>query len=96
MRFRIEHIVVQTDDLGILKQQVKVLERLGEPETLHLVLELQAVGGRVGQDAVDGRVAVLGARDGHDGFEHVPAVFAPDVVAREPPHDEDGLDGFGT
>ena len=40
-------------------------------------------------------MAELGARDRHDGFEHVPAVFAPDRVARQSPHDEDGLDRFG-
>jgi len=91
MRLRIQHPLIQTNHILRLKQQIKVLERLGEPKALHLVVQR----GYFLRDVVDGRVAVLGGRVLVDGDEHAPAGFAPVVVACDAVHVPYGLDGFG-
>jgi hypothetical protein len=91
MRLSIQHPIIQTHNLLVLEQQIKVLERLGQPEALHRVLERGLGLGHV----VDGAIAVLGARVPVHGLEHAPARGAPVRRARQPVHVPHGFDGFG-
>jgi len=92
MGLGVEHPLVEADDVGLGEQEVKVLERLGQPEALHAVLE----PGRVGRHVGDGAVAHLGARVLDDGLEHAPALFLPRRVARDAVHVPDRLDRLGS
>lgn len=37
MRLGVKHMLLQRDKLALRKQQIEVLERLGHPETLHVI-----------------------------------------------------------
>lgn len=40
MGLGVQHIVIQADDVWRCEEQVKVLERLGKPETLHIIVSI--------------------------------------------------------
>lgn len=90
MSLGVEDPLVEADEVGLGEEEVVVLERLGDPEALHLVLD---VGGR-GEDVVDGAVGELGAGGGDGGLEHLPALVHPGGVAGDAVHVPYGLDGF--
>lgn len=91
MRLGIQHPLIQTDDVGLREEQVVVLERLGEPEALHLVLQ----AGLGLRDVVDGAVGKLGAGGLDGGLEHAPALVHPFGVAGDAVHVPYGFYGFG-
>lgn len=91
MRLGIQNPIIQTNNILLRKQQIKVLERLREPETLHLVAKRRFRS----CDVVDGAVAVERRRVFIDGLEHAPAGFAPFGVAGYAVHVPYGFDGFG-
>ena len=88
MRLRVKHPLVQADLVRRREQQVKVLERLGQPEALHVVRE-RGLPGR--GDVVDGAVAGRHRRRRDDGLEHAPPLLLPRRVARDAVHVPDGL-----
>jgi hypothetical protein len=91
MRLGIQNPLIQAHNILRLKQQVKILQRLREPEALHLVVECR----RQLCDVVNRRVAVLRRRVPVNGKEHVPADFAPVHVAGNAVHVPYGFDCFG-
>mmetsp|Transcript_29758 Transcript_29758/g.95700 ORF Transcript_29758/g.95700 Transcript_29758/m.95700 type:complete len:202 (-) Transcript_29758:941-1546(-) len=85
---RVEHPLVQADDLVGGEEEVEVLHRLRQPEALHgVVLHRHRLA-----HILDPRVpprgdpAVL-----LEALEDLPAPLAEDVVARAPPHDGEAL-----
>jgi hypothetical protein len=82
MGLRVEHPLIQANDVWLREEQVVVLERLGEPEALHLVLE----HGLLAVDVVNGAVGNLGARGVDGGLEHLPAFFHPRGIAGDTVH----------
>lgn len=87
---------VQRNDVRGLEEQVKILERLGEPEALHVVLLIPAIALVLGGHIADG--AVAGVRPGRFDYclEHAPTLFLPRWIARDAVHVPDGLDGLGS
>jgi hypothetical protein len=90
MRLRIKHPLIQAPPILTLKQQPRILQRLRQPKTLHLILDDRAAT----RDVVDGAVAVSGAGSVQDGRDHFPARAAPVGVAGYTVHVEDGFEGF--
>lgn len=93
MRLSIQHPLIQTHHVRLAIQQVKILQRLREPETLHRVLLIHLCPLAI--HTPHGAVPDLGARGGDDGFEHCPALFGPDGGAGDAVQVEDGFDCFG-
>src|SRR5690606_29469776 len=82
MRLRIQHPLIQRDNIGRSKQQIKVLERLRQPKALHAVLQVPFRRGALhGRNVADGGVAHLGCRRGYDSLVHAPAFFLPRRIA---------------
>lgn len=82
---------VQVHDRRFTEDEVEILQRLGQPETLHAVALLghrkpHVVHGGVGDGRLRGRV---------DALEHGPRRVLQLLVARDPVEYEDGLDGLG-
>lgn len=90
MGLRVEHPLVQANDARLREQQVVVLERLGEPKALHLVLESRLLA----VDVVDGAIGYPGARGAGGGLEHLPALFHPRGVAGDAVHVPYRFDSF--
>ncbi len=91
MRLRVEHELVQVQDLGLAEDGVEVLQRLRQPEALHLVVLARLLGRHV----VD-----LCARDRGLGMlfdlrKHAPGGVLEGFVAGQAVQDEDRFDGFG-
>lgn len=106
MGLGVQHPVVQADQARVAEQEAKVLQCLGEPEALHVVL----LAGQIFADhqapvvpvlikhfhgADQSGVAEHGADMLDDRLKHGPADAAPVFIARHPPHDEDRLDRLG-
>lgn len=90
MRLGIQYPLVKAYNIGFGIQQVEVLERFGEPETLHRVVFV-----RTGQeDTADGAMAGLGLRRCDDGLEHLPTFLLPGGIARDAVHVPHGFDSF--
>ena len=89
-RGNLQNIVIQTDVVWLGENQVQILESLGQPETLHLVL-LSRHGLTYIEDL---GVAVLGARGLVDALEHAPCNVLQGLVSSNAVHDEDGLEGL--
>lgn len=87
----LQHEMIQADNVGLGVQQVEVLQRLGQPERLHLI-DLRRRGIH---HVVDSGVRDARGRVRLDGLEHVPAALGPVLLAGDAPEDEDGLDGLG-
>lgn len=92
MCLSIQHPFIQADNIRRRIQEIEVLERLREPETLHLI----HVARDLGVDVVDGRVAEFRRGGSDDGLEHLPALVLPDLVTGDTVHVPDGFDGFGS
>ncbi|CAH0373764.1 unnamed protein product, partial [Pelagomonas calceolata] len=98
VRLRVEHVPVQGQrrPLVVLLEQVEVLERLREPERLHLVHFV--VASRAAH-VLHGRVAVRDAQVPVDGREGAPAPVAverpPVLEPRRPRQVEPCLGGLG-
>ena len=91
MRLGVQHPFIKTDLPLLTKQEIEILQRLRQPETLHFVLHFR----RRFRYIIDSAVAVHSRRVVVDGFEHGPADAAPVLVAGYAVHVEDGFDGFG-
>jgi len=87
-----QDVFIQADMIGLGKYKIQILERLSEPEALHLVRVFRDGSAHV----LDSRVAVLGACRLFDVLEHAPRGFLQGLVTCDSVHDEDGLDGFGS
>lgn len=92
MRLGVEHPVVQGHNIGLRVQQVKILERLGRPETLHVIRKGDARGA---VNAINSRMSGTGLHVADDGLPHLPSLFLPDWVTCDPVHVPDRFDGFG-
>ena len=66
--FRVEHVLIQTHELGLAEQQIKVLQRLTRPERFHLVQDSRARC----TDVADGPVREWCATVIFNRSEHVP------------------------
>ena len=73
MRLGVKHPFIQTHNILLGKQQVKVLQSLSEPEALHLVVELR---GRLG-NVIDSGITKLSGRMLINGEKHAPPSFSP-------------------
>lgn len=74
------------------ENQVQILESLGQPKTLHLVLL-----SRHGLTHIeDLGVAVFGASGLVDTLEHAPCNVLQGLVSGNAVHDEDRLEGLGS
>jgi len=90
MSFRVQNPLVQADHIRRRVQQVEVLEGLGKPEGLHLIL-LVGVGP---PHVVDRAVASLSLRVPNDGLKHLPALFLPRLIASDTIHVPYRLNGL--
>ena len=104
MRLGIEHKIIETKHRLLTEDQIKILQRLREPERLHAIgfrrpaLDVSVrVDVAVGHgDVVERGMRDLRARVVRDGAEHAPGGVAEGRVARDAVQDEDGFDGFGS
>jgi hypothetical protein len=107
----IKHPLIQTNHIIPTKHEVKILQRLRRPETLHLIFHIifsrehapshtcyfASSGHRWRNERHVAHLTIrIGcAGRGYDGCEHVPCVLEIGAVASDAVHYEDGLDGFG-
>lgn len=82
MRLRVQHPLIEADDVRLREEQVIILQGLRDPEALHLVAQL----GGFARDVLDGAVGHVGAGGGEGGLEHLPALVLPDCVAGDAVH----------
>lgn len=92
MRLGVENPFIQTNNIRLRKQKIIILERLCDPETLHLVLQNGSFGSHVGDSAV----GILGAGGLDDGLPHGPTLVHPRWVSGDSVHVPHGFDGFGS
>ena len=94
MKYRSKHlqnVIIQTNKLRLGKDEIEILERLRQPKTLHVVCL-----GRIDiSDIIDRRMREFRSRVFFNIFEHAPCGILERLVAGDPVHDEDGLDGLG-
>lgn len=93
MRLSIQHPLIQTHHIRLAIQQIKILQRLRQPETLHRVLLIHIC--LLAIHAAYGAVPEGGAGGGDDGFKHCPAFGGPDGGAGQAVEVEDGFYCFG-
>ncbi len=92
MSLSIQDPLVQTNSVRRRIQQVEVLERFRQPETLHFVDLRRLLDG----DVAESRVAEFSRRVLDDGLEHLPAFVLPAAVTRNAIHVPHGFDRFGS
>lgn len=90
MRFRVQHILIQTHKPRPREYKVKLLQRLCHPKALHAIL-LWWVAQR---DIVDACVCNISYTMLDDIIEHIPRSFAEVLVACDTIKNEDRFDGF--
>ena len=95
MCLSIQHKGIKTDDIRLRKQQIEILQRLYQPEALHLVLQLDRLSSLSAHSHIFDR-SVGNVRLGvlANSEEHLPSPFQPYPVPCRTPEDEDGLNGF--
>lgn len=77
MGLGVEHVVVETHEIGLRKGEIEILERLRGPEALHLVF----LHGLIIPHVVDGGMAEVGASDRVDVLEHAPCGVLVELVS---------------
>ena len=91
MRLSIQNPLVQTPRPRLIKQQIKILQRLRRPKALHTILPL----GRHLRHIVDRRIPIQRPCMRIDGGEHNPAHVSPVLLAGDTVHIEDAFNSFG-
>lgn len=91
MRLRVQHELIQVQNLGLTEDGIEVLQRLRQPETLHLILFPRLLGRHV----VDLCARDLGLCMLFDLRKHAPGGVLEGFVAGQAIQDEDRLDGLG-
>jgi hypothetical protein len=89
-REHIQNVVVQANQIWLAKDQVEILERLGQPEALHAVCLTWLDLGHV----VDGRICNVGFGGVLNAFEHLPSDILICLVTCDAVEDEDGFNGL--
>lgn len=92
MSLSIQNKLIQTDQVRLAVKQVKVLQRLSEPEALHRVLMLRFGGHNI----LKTRVRNIRLRMLRNSLEHLPPLLHPDRIRCQTVHDEDWFYGFWT
>mmetsp|Transcript_9603 Transcript_9603/g.16575 ORF Transcript_9603/g.16575 Transcript_9603/m.16575 type:complete len:344 (-) Transcript_9603:474-1505(-) len=91
MRLGVEHPLVEREGGVVVKEEVEVLEGLGEEEGLHVVVP-QLVERVAAGDIVQARVAAAwDAAHALEGEKYVPAPVAVLLVVGQPPHHKQAL-----